>query len=181
MTNIHLYDIIDAMKHAEIKFEVDSFKHVEDTLQKLGAKKGTLTVLINYYARQDSKDVVKLVHYPDRDEINILVESNGTFLLKDRIAVDSTEAGLEWLKNKGYSLVDVVEMHCTEYEYADGTIGLYLINGWLHSVILDFPSEEHEDMKERFDLTRAQEITIPYNLYLERAGKVQSLTLKGDA
>jgi hypothetical protein len=177
MTNIHLYDIIHHMKYAEMKFHVDSFKPIEDKLQKLGSKKGKLTVSIHYYARQDSKDVVKLVHYSDHDEINILAESNGTFLLKDRIAVDSTEAGLDWLKNKGYSVVDVVEMQCTEYEYDSGIVGLYLINGWLHSVILDFPSQKHEDMKKLFDLTHAQEITIPYNLYLERTGKVRSMTL----
>lgn len=165
------------MKRVEMKFQVNSFRPIEDKLQKLGSKKGTSTTLVNYYARQDSKDVVKLVHYPDRDEIAMLTESNGTFLLKERIAVDSTKAGLEWLKNKGYSLVDVVEMHCTEYEYAGGIVGLYLINGWLHSVILDFPTQQHTDMKELFSLTQAQEITVPYNLYLEQAGKVQSLTL----
>ena len=166
------------MKYAELKFQVDSFKHIKDRLRQIGSEKGRVTTLTSYYARQDSKDVVKLIHYPDHNEINVLTESNGTFLLKDSIAVDNTEAGLDWLKNKGYSLVDVVEMDCTEYEHAGGTVGLYLINGWLHSVILDFPPQKHEEMKEFFDLSRAQEITVPYNVYLEQAGTVQSLTLR---
>jgi hypothetical protein len=165
------------MKYAELKFEVDSFKTIEDKLQQLGAKKGIVSVSVHYYARQDTKDVVKLVHYVDKDEINMLSESNGTFLLKDRFEVGSSEEGLSWLKQKGYEVVDVVEMNSTEYEYDDGIVGLYVINGWLHSVVLDFPADKHEAMKNLFGLANAQEITIPYNLYLEKAGKVQSMTL----
>jgi len=163
------------MKHHEKKYRVDDFNQIDRKLKEVGAKKLKHTTSTHYYARQAGNDVVKLVKYSDRNEIHILQETGGTFVLKENISVKSTDAGLRWLKGKGYTKADIVTMAYTDYGYKNGIVGLYIINGFLHSVILDFPEQQHPTMEKELGLATAEVLSIPYNKYLERIGKVETL------
>ena len=90
----------------------------------------------------------------------------------------STEKGLRWLKDKGYKMVDIVKMAYTDYEYKDGIVGLYMINDFLYSIILDFPEGQHERFEKEFGLSPNNVISLPYNKYLEKIGKLESMKLK---
>lgn len=158
------------MKHHEKKYRVDSFYSVKAKLNELDAKQIKSTTSTHYYAPQESNDVVKLVHYSDRDEIHILKETNGTFSLAENIPVSDLEAGFQWLRDKGYKQVDVVKMDYVDYEYDGGIVGLYTVNGNLLSVILDFPRNKHAEMEKVFELGSAEVIIVPYNKYLEQVG-----------
>lgn len=163
------------MRHQEKKYRVDDFHAIEAKLHQVRAKKLNETVSTHYYTHQQTNDVVKLVQYADRNEIHILEESNGKFTLKENIPVESREAGLKWLRGQGYEVVDVVRMAYTDYQYRGGIVGLYVINDFLHSVILDFPEEQGQEIEQEFHLAQAELISIPYNKYLERIGKLESI------
>lgn len=165
------------MKHQEKKYRVDSFAKVQKILDESGAKGKETIVTTHYYARKEGNDVVKLVEYSDRNEIHILEESNGKFSLKEKIPVENTDAGLQWLKDKGYGTVDLVKMEYTDYEYKGGIVGLYVINDFLYSVILDFPSEQHEEMEKEFGLKAADVVSLPYNKFLEQIGQLKSMSI----
>ncbi len=165
------------MKHQEKKYRVDSFSEIKKILEGKGAKKDKGVVTTHYYAPQESNGVVKLVDYTDSNEIHILEESQGRFSLKDSIPVENTNAGLKWLKDKGYRTANVVRMVNTDYKYKNGIVGLYIIDGFLHSVILDFPEGQHEAIEKEFGLDNAEVISIPYNKYLEKIGKLQTIKL----
>lgn len=67
-------------------------------------------------------------------------------------------------------------MDATDYEYHGGIVGLYIINDFLNSVILDFPVSEHQDMEQVFGLNKAKVISVPYNKYLDSIGKSRLLS-----
>ena len=165
------------MKHQEKKYRVDSFTKIQKILDEADAKKGKAIVTTHYYAPQESNDVVKLVDYADSNEIHILEESQGRYSLKENIPLENTAAGLKWLKDKDYKIVSVVKMVTTDYEYKNGIVGLYIINGFLHSVILDFPEGQHEAREKELGLYTSEVISIPYNKYLEKIGKLQTIKL----
>lgn len=165
------------MRHQEKKYRVDDFAGIQSKLETVGAKKGTETTTTHFYAQQAGNDVTKLVSYNDRDEIHLLEESDGKFTLKEKILMASKEAGLRWLKDKGFTKADVVKMANTDYDYEDGIVGLYVINDFLHSVILDFPSQRHGKVEQEFDLSNQEVINVPYNKYLQQIGKGQSVGL----
>lgn len=165
------------MKHQEKKYRVNSFDEIQKKLEEAGAKGGKEIITTHYYTHQDSNNVVKLVKYDGHNEIHILEESNGKYSLKERIAVEDTDAGFQWLKDKGYKVVDVVKMAYTDYEYRGGIIGLYTINDFLYSVILDFPEGQQRTMEKEFGLNNTEVIDIPYNKYLEKISKLQSIDL----
>lgn len=166
------------MKHQEKKYRVSSFAKIEKILKEIGAKKQKTVVSTHYYAQRQGNDVVKLVQYDDRYEIHILEESNGKFTPKEKIQVKDTQAGLQWLRNKGYKAVDLVKMENTDYEYKSGVIGLYTINDFLHSVILYFPPEQCVIVEKELGLENAEVISIPYNKLLEQIGRLRSVELK---
>ncbi|HLD25015.1 MAG TPA: hypothetical protein VJB96_03815, partial [Patescibacteria group bacterium] len=151
------------MKYQEKKYRVDSLLPIQKLLERVGAKKGQEITTTHYYAEQHTNDIVKLVVYGDRNEIHVLLESHGTYSLKENIPVASVEAGLSWLKAHGYHTVDIVKMAYTDYEYKGGIIGLYVIDNFLSSVILDFPPGTHEAMEKEFGLQNAEVIHLPYN------------------
>ena len=126
------------MKQQEKKYRVDSFTKVLEILSKNNAKKKQEIINIHFYTQKEGNDVVKLVKYRDQNEIHILDEIDGKYILKQKIPMKSTEEGLRWLKDKGYKMVDIIKMTYTDYEYKGGIIGLYTINDFLYSVILDF-------------------------------------------
>lgn len=165
------------MKHQEKKYRVDSFAKIERILKEIGAKNGKTVVSTHYYAQQQGNDVVKLVEIRDRYEIHILEESNGKFALKEKIQVENKKAGLFWLQNKGYTTVDIVRMENTDYEYKGGVVGLYIIDDFLHSVILDFPSKLCITVEKELGLETAEVISAPYNKFLEQIGRLRSMKL----
>lgn len=163
--------------HQEKKYKTDSFEKILGTLNKVGAKKIKEVVNTHYYAIQEGNDVTKLVEFPDRFEIHILKESDGKYSLTENIPVETKEAGLKWLKDKGYKVVNIVKMAYTDYEYKDGIVGLYVIDDFLYSVILDFPPGQHEAIEREFGLSSAEVINLPYNKYLDKLGKLRSMNL----
>ncbi len=165
------------MKHQEKKYQVDSFTKIQKILVEEDAKKGKEVITTHYYAPQESNDVVKLVKYGGRDEIHILEESNGKFFLKENIPVENTDAGLKWLKDKGCKTVNVLKMVNTDYEYKNGVVGLYVIDSFLHSVILDFPEGQHREIEKELGLGTAEVIRASYNKFLEQVGKLRSMKL----
>lgn len=165
------------MKHQEKKYRVDSFTKIQKILGEVGAKKGKEAVTTHYYVSQESNDVVKLVNYTDSSEIHILEESQGRFSLKENTPVENTNAGLKWLKDKGYQTANVVKVVNTDYDYKNGLVGLYLIDDFLHSVILDFPQGQHEAIEKELGLDTAEVISLPYNKFLEQIGRLQSMKL----
>lgn len=165
------------MKHQEKKYLVDSFTNVQKILNDSGAKKVKEVVSTHYYVEQEGNDVVKLVKYSDRNEIHILKESQGKYSLTENIPVESTEAGLKWLKNKGFKVVNLVKMEYADYEYKNGIVGLYVINDFLQSVILDYVDGQHDAREKEFGLNSSQVINVPYNKLLEQMGRLQSVKL----
>lgn len=165
------------MKHQEKKYRVDSFDLVLNILNKNNARKEKEVINTHYYAQKEDNGVVKLVKYSDRNEIHILDEIDGKYILKQKIPMENTESGLKWLKEKGYKAVDIVKMAYTDYEYKSGIVGLYTINDFLYSIILDFPEGEHNDIEKEFGLNPSNVINIPYNKYLEKLGRLQSTNL----
>lgn len=166
------------MKYLEKKYRVDSFTKILRLLNEKVAKKGQEVVTTHYYTRQESNDVVKLVKFIDKNEIHILEEKQGRFSLKQNIPVPSTDAGLQWLKDKGYKTVNIVKMTNIDYEYKNGIVGLYIIDDFLYSIILDFPEGQHEVMEKELGLNSAEIINIPYNKLLEKIGRLRSMNLK---
>lgn len=163
------------MKHQEKKYKVDSFEEILKKLSELDAKPSPEKTTMHYYATIPGNDVVKLVSKADRNEIHLLKETDGKFDLTENIPVESVDAGLEWLESHGYQRVGKVKMINTNYEYKTGLVGLYIIDDWLRSVILDFPEGDHETMEKEFDLQNTEVIKLPYNKYLESVGKLQRM------
>lgn len=160
--------------HKEKKYRVESFKKILQLLKEKKAQKGKEIVAIHYYGEHKSNDVEKFVEYEDRYEIHVLKESNGTFTMAEHSPIADKKAGMIWLKKRGFKTVNIVKMAYTEYSYKNGTVGLYVINDFLHSVILYYPKANHETMEKEFKLTNAEVISVPYNKYLEKIGKLQS-------
>lgn len=161
------------MKHQEKKFLVTSFDNIKKRLNQVGVNRLKTADSTHYYAQVDGNDVVKLVDHEDQCEIHLLEESDGKFILTDRIPISDVSVGLRWLRDKGYESCTTVKITHTDYEYNGGLIGLYIINDLLYSVILDFPAEQHEAMEKQFGLENADQITIPYNKILENMGKIK--------
>jgi hypothetical protein len=165
------------MKHQEKKYRVDSFEKALNILKQSKAVKEKEIINIHYYAQKEGNEVVKLVKYEDKNEIHILDEIDGKYILKEKIFMKSTEKGLKWLKDKGYKTVDIVKMDYTDYVYKGGIVGLYTINDFLCSVILDYPERQHETEEKEFGLSKDDVIDIPYNKYLQKLGKNNSMNL----
>lgn len=155
------------MKHQEKKYRVDSFDQILKKLQELDCNQVGRSISTHYYAKRADNNVTKLVEKTDRYEIHVLEEDAGRFTLKENIVVDSNQAGLKWLEKSGFTDLTVVKMDHTDYEYKGGLVGLYTINDELFSVILDFPSGQHETIAADFGMEAAEVIVLPYNKYLE--------------
>jgi hypothetical protein len=165
------------MKHQEKKYQIGDFAGMERQLKALGAVRENEMTTVHYYARRKDSNVTKLVEYADHCQIHELQESGGKFTLTERIPIKSRQAGLQWLKDKGFKAVDIVKMVNTDYNYQDGIVGLYIINDFLQSVILDFPEQLQAKMEAELDLKSAPKIDIPYNKYLQEIGKLEYVDL----
>lgn len=165
------------MKPQEKKYLVDSFADIQKILKRVGAKKGKEVVAIHYYGQHKGNDVEKFVEYTDRYEIHVLKEQNGRFTLTEHSPIPDKEAGMAWLKSRGYTMANIVKMAYTEYGYKDGTVGLYTIDDFLKSVILYYPPGQHETIEKEFGLQTAEVIRVPYNKLLEQMSRLRSMQL----
>lgn len=159
------------MSHQEKKYRILSFDHIEHVLSKAGVKPTAAKSSTHYYAKQDGLGATKLVASDNQTfAIHILDEKDGKFTLRENIPVKDKASGLQLLKDHGFHDLDVVDMANTDYEYKGGTIGLYTINSSLLSVVLYYPAGEHDSLEQELGLTEAENITMPFNLYLKRQG-----------
>lgn len=154
--------------HTEKKYKVESFDEIVKKLSELDVIKLPTSESHHYYAKQDSLDVIKLVISLDKCEIHILEEKDGTFTLLDRIPVEGKDAGITWLKDHGFNDITHIKMVHSNYIYAGGIVGLYVINDKLNSVILDYPIRKQSEMARLFGLETAKLIEQPYNLYSQQ-------------
>jgi hypothetical protein len=161
------------MQHQEKKLRVDSFASVKSKLIDLHAKQIDTTTSTHFYTQQTGNNVVKLVVGSGKVEIHILKESNGQFSLQKTIPLDSKVAGLNWLKEKNYHSVGVVNMAHADYAYKGGVIGLYTIDDFLHSVILNFPPGQHEVIQQELGLESTEVISVPYDKYLRELDRLR--------
>lgn len=165
------------MDRQEKKFLVSSLDSTRSTLTALGAAEIAHVVSTHYYGKPEKLVTEKLVVYPDHCEIHIIKRSDGTITLSDPVPMKSKDAGLSWLKAHGYTACDVVVMDYAEYTYKDGTVGLYCINGVLNSVILSYPEQSYEQVIQELGLHDAPEIEMLFNEYLNKLGKLQTISL----
>lgn len=161
------------MKPQEKKFFVESLAPLKKKIQELHLRKVKDESTTHYYGRHEGNDVAKFVVYPDRVVLRSLKEVNGKFEFGEDRALESKDEGFKWLKEKGFSNVDVVEMEYEEYAHKGGTVGLYVINSELYSVILFYPPGRHSEIETEFGLNQAEAIAMPFNKYLEKIGKAR--------
>ena len=166
------------MKPQEKKYRVSSFAHIEQILKKVGAKKAKEIVSTHYYGVHEGNDVEKFVEYPDRCEIHVLKEQDGRFTMTEHRPITDKAEGLVWLKRRGFTTANIVSMAYTEYAYKDGTVGLYMIDDFLSSVILYYLPEKISEMEKEFELENAEVISLPYNKYLDTLGKRRTMKLR---
>jgi hypothetical protein len=165
------------MEHEETKYLVNDFDAIQELLHTKGAVKKETVRSTHYYAQQQGNHVTKLVSYGDRNEIHTLREENETYTLTEKIPVENKEAGFTWLKHKGYSEMAVVSMNHTDYTYKNGVVGLYVINGDLYSVILDFPKPDHHAMENEFGLDHESVLSVPYDKYLTSTNHLKTVLI----
>ena len=165
------------MKPQEKKYLVNPFTKILKILKEKGAKKRKKIVSTHYYGQHAGNDVEKFVEYVDRYEVHVLKESDGRFTMTEHKPIEDKKAGLVWLKGKGYTNASIIKMAYTEYEYKNGTVGLYTINDFLHYVNLYYPQNQHETIEKEFGLQNAEVITVPYNKYLEKLGRLRLIKL----
>jgi hypothetical protein len=113
----------------------------------------------------------------DRYEIHILKEHDGRFTIIKHETIPDKNAGFAWLKNRGFKVANIVKMNYVEYAYKNGTIGLYIIDDFLHSIILYYPKEKHKAIENEFGLETAKVIGLPYNKFLKQMGCLRSMQL----
>lgn len=163
------------MTKLEKKYRVDTFDRIRRILDSKNLVSSNKNTTYHYYGHQAGNNVTKLVKYSDKQEIHILEESDGIFSLKEIIPVNSVEEGLEWLRSHGFSQIDDVKMQSESYEFMGGLVRLYLIDDWLHSIILSHEGEVLQEVEQELGLTHDDVIEQPYNEYLDSLGKLKSI------
>lgn len=165
------------MKLQEKKYLVDSFNSIQKILKSKKAPKVNHVTSTHYYGQHSGNDVEKFVEYFDRFEIHVWKEVQGKFIMTDHSKIADKKEGIDWLKKRGFTKANVVKMEYSEFAYKDGTVGLYILDDFLYSVILNYPEGKHEKIEKELGLTKYKVITIPYNKFLDQMGKLRSLKL----
>lgn len=165
------------MKNQEKKYEVDSFNTILDQIKVMGLTKIKDVASEHYYGKKEGNDVEKFVVYSDRVEVHVWKNIDGRFIPTEDYQIESKEKGLLWLKQRGFTQVNIVTMNYTEYQYQDGSIGLYTIDDFHHSAILNLPAGEHQNAEKVFNLENSKIITVPYNKLLQSMGKLRTIKL----
>ncbi|HTK03617.1 MAG TPA: hypothetical protein VL401_02500 [Alphaproteobacteria bacterium] len=166
-----------ATKSQEKKYQIDSFEFIQNLIRQKNLKKIREVTSVHYYGKKDGNDVEKIVVYPDRVEVHVWKNIDGNFVSVEDFKVDSEQKGLKWLKSRGFKEANIINMDYTEYGYEDGTIGLYTIDDFHKSAILNFPPNKHQDVEKVFGLQSSEVITVPYNKLMEKMGKLRTLDL----
>jgi hypothetical protein len=165
------------MQLLEKKYQLDSFTPILKIIKEKKLIKLKEVASVHYYAKHEGNDIEKFVEYPDRVEVHVWKEVNGEFTPTENFLIKDKSEGLAWLKRRGNKIANIVKMDYTEYEYKNGTVGLYTIDDFHHSIILNFSEGEHENVEKDFGLQKAETITVPYNKMLEKMGKLRSINL----
>jgi adenylate cyclase class IV len=165
------------MKHQERKYRVESFEIILQKLKAAGATKIKSSRSTHYYAPMPNDDVLKLVDHNNYVEMQQLEENDGIFTVSDKIRLGSLKEGLNQLKARGFSSLNVVDMTHTDYQYKSGVVGLYTIDGAFYSIILDFPAVAHEMIANELGLSKAEMIKVPYDKLLKAKGKLRSTNI----
>jgi hypothetical protein len=161
------------MKHQEKKYRVENFAAIEGRLTTLNAEKISKSSSTHYYIPQPNNNVVKIVKDSDRCEVHKLSEAGGKFNLTQKIALKGMNEAMAWLRGNNYDEVAVVSMSHADFAHRGGIVGLYVINDFLYSIILDFPSSQHDDVAQELGMSGAEVIEVPYNKYLEQMGRLE--------
>lgn len=165
------------MKPQEKKYLIDSFDDIQKLLVEKGAVKGKEVTAVHYYGQHTGNDVEKFVEYADRYEIHILKESDGRFTMTEHSPIADKNAGIAWLRKRGYTNANIIKMNYVEYAYKNGTVGLYTIDDFLRSIVLYYPPGEHDAIEKEFGLQPAKVISVPYNKLLEQMGCLRTMVL----
>lgn len=165
------------MEHQEKKYRVDTFDSVKKKLKQVNTSNIREVISTHYYGEHKGNNVEKFVEYPNRVEIHILKESDGKFTLIKRREIKDKNIGFTWFKARGYKTINIVKIVSTIYKYKDGTVGLYIIDDFLHSVILYYPPDQHAIVEKEFGLDKTEVISVPYNKFLYRIGRLRSMRL----
>lgn len=165
------------MTLVEKKYWVEGFEQMEKVLKSAGAKVVKRVTSTHYYGEHEGNDVEKFVVYPNRTEIHVLKESDGKFSLTESKPIAGKEEGLAWLKSRGYSQANIVDMNYTEYAYKNGLVGLYTIDNFLYSVVLSYSEGQHQEVEKDFGLETAEVIAVPYNKYLASLSRLRTIVL----
>jgi hypothetical protein len=160
------------MKLQEKKYLVPSLAAIQKILKEKGAIKRQEVVSTHYYGQHEGNDVEKFVEYKDKYEIHVLKESSGRFTMMEHRPITDKDAGFLWLKSKGYKNAGIVKMDYAEYDYKNGTVGLYTIDNFLYSVVLYYLPSQHKAIEKEFGLQNVEVIVVPYNNYLEQIGRL---------
>ena len=104
------------MKHQEKKYRIDGFDRIMEKLEKLGCRHARHSVSTHYYAKRADDGVTKMVDKSGHYEIHVLEEYSGKFTLRQNIAVADKQAGLDWLKESGFTDFTLVKMDKGGYE-----------------------------------------------------------------
>lgn len=166
------------MKPQEKKYLVDSFTEIQKRLKEKGAIKSQEIISTHYYGEHAGKDIEKFVEYADRVEIHVWKEQNGLLTMTEHTPIANKEKGFAWLIRRGYTHASIVKMEYSEYEYKNGTVGLYTINDFLHSIVLCYPPGTHAAIEKEFGLQNAKVISVPYNKLLQQMGRLRSTKLE---
>lgn len=165
------------MTRQEKKYRADSFDYALHFFAERSVPQIQTSTTYHFYGQQGGNNVTKLVQYADKQEIHILEESGGIFSLVETIPVDTVNDGLEWLRSHGYEHVDEVKMQSWSFEYRGGLVRLYLIDDWLHSIILSHEYGQIQTVEKELGLKAEDVIVEPYNKYLATAGRLKSRKL----
>jgi len=165
------------MIQQEKKYRVDSLDLALHFFSEKNIAPSQMSTTNHFYGQQSGNNVTKLVQYSDKYEIHILEEADGVFSLVEKISVDSVDDGLNWLRSQGFEFIDEIKMWSQTFEYKGGLVRLYLIDDWLHSIILSHPHDQLKDIEKELKLKPEEVIEKPYNKFLTSLGMIKTRKL----
>ncbi|MCB9813173.1 MAG: hypothetical protein H6772_02070 [Pseudomonadales bacterium] len=161
------------MSKQEKKYRIKSFDSIKEFLTQKNVLPIRSSLTYHYYGQQDTNNVTKLVQYADKQEIHILEESDGLFSLKEIIPVSTKKEGFSWLRSHGFKEIGEVKMESQTFDYSEGLVRLYLIDDWLHAIILSHVGDNLLQVEAELGLDSEEVISQPFNVYLDLIGKLK--------
>lgn len=151
----------------EQKYHVDNMDDIESCLHDLGADFDGEHTSTHYYA-PTNEGVKKVVQRKSGFYFVEMSQKNGRFEVFSQHKLPSLVSGYQTLKTQGFKEVDVVEMKHRDYRLRNGIVGLYVINGNLPSIIIDFPDGSHEKVEHELGLKLSMRINDPFSRILRQ-------------